>query len=185
MRTLRNIVAVLGLIIVSACVKEMPPTEFLGEGEGYLLLDFSAKETLEVTTKGTQSEVTESQVRNFYIFIFDAQGYKKYGQFFDKNNLKTTTSGVESALEDCWYIKNATTGDPTTTGKVKVKLSEGSGYKVYMLANVDSDMVKISSDLLSNSINDESDLLDFNVFLNQTIVYRNTYLQTSEFKETH
>ena len=175
MRTLRNIVAVLGLIIVSACVKEMPPTEFLGEGEGYLLLDFSAKETLEVTTKGTQSEVTESQVRNFYIFIFDAQGYKKYGQFFDKNNLKTTTSGVESALEDCWYIKNATTGDPTTTGKVKVKLSEGSGYKVYMLANVDSDMVKISSDLLSNSINDESDLLDFNVFLNQTIVYRNTY----------
>lgn len=179
MRKLLNIIAVLALVLATGCMEELAPAEVTGEGDGWLTIDFSAKEGLEVTTKSTQSEVTESQVRNFYIFIFDAQGHKKYGQFFDKNNQKTTAAGVETALEDCWYIKNATTSDLSTTGKVKVKLSEGSGYKVYMLANVDSDMVKISSDLLSNNINKEQDLLDFNVYLNQTIVYRNTYFPMS------
>ena len=160
-------------------MEEMAPVEVTGEGEGWLTINFSAKDNLEVITKSTQSEVTESQVRNFYVFIFDEQGHKKYGQFFDKNNQKTTASGVESAVEDCWYIKNATTSDLNTTGKVKVKLSKGTGYEVYMLANVDSDMVKISSDLLSNNINKKQDLLDFNVYLNQTIVYRNTYFPMS------
>lgn len=179
MRKIFDIFILALVFVLPSCMEEMAPVEVTGEGEGWLTINFSAKDNLEVITKSTQSEVTESQVRNFYVFIFDEQGHKKYGQFFDKNNQKTTASGVETALEDCWYIKNATTGDLSTTGKVKVKLSEGSGYKVYMLANVDSDMVKISSDLLSNNINEESDLLDFNVYLNQTIVYRNTYFPMS------
>ena len=179
MRKIFDIFILVLVLVLPSCMEEMAPVEVTGEGEGWLTINFSAKDNLEVITKSTQSVVTESQVRNFYVFIFDEQGHKKYGQFFDKNNQKTTASGVESAVEDCWYIKNATTSVLNTTGKVKVKLSEGTGYEVYMLANVDSDMVKISSDLLSNNINKKQDLLDFNVYLNQTIVYRNTYFPMS------
>lgn len=182
MRKIFDIFILVLVLVLPSCMEEMAPVEVTGEEEGWLTINFSAKDNLEVITKSTQSEVTESQVRNFYLFIFEKGGdkYKKYGQFFDKNNQKTTESGFNSAVEDCWYIKNATTSDLTTTGKVKVKLSGGTGsYNVYILANVDSDMVKISSDLLSNNINKEKDLLDFNVYLNQAIVYRNTYFPMS------
>ena len=169
---------------LASCVKEpFGPNSVLEEGEGWLSFSFGAENAIEVTTKATQDLQTESLIQNFYIFIFEQGGDpssndKVYGHFFDAENM-TTESAFNSATDDCWYITCPNPANGTASGKVKLKASAGSGRTMYMLTNLDSDMVRISSDLLANTIKTEQDLLDFNVFLNQPIVYRNTHFPMS------
>lgn len=175
------------LFIVAACVifyscerEENPPAKGLSEGEGWLLLNFNASGVVEAQTKAHQSIITESQIFNMYIFIFDNYGNKIYGNFFGNENFKSTADEVVNANDDCWWVKNATTNDNatttagTTSGKVRIKAPAGDNYELYILANLDADMVKISSDLLANNIKNKNDLLDFDVYMNAAIVDRST-----------
>jgi hypothetical protein len=174
----------LALIILSplSCVKEnleVNPAAPSGK-EGFLTFDFGSTEDIQVVTKSSVDHKYEMQVHNFYLFVFDSQGAKVVGQYFDAESVKSTKAEFESTYDNCWYVKNATdndysTDDGKTTGTVRLKISSGTGMKIYMLANLDADMVKVSSDLLSATIADEEDLLNFNVYMNQTIVTRNGY----------
>jgi hypothetical protein len=174
----------LALIILSplSCVKEnleVNPAAPSGK-EGFLTFDFGSTEDIQVVTKSSVDHKYEMQVHNFYLFVFDSQGAKVVGQYFDAESVKSTKAELESTYDNCWYVKNATdndysTDDGKTTGTVRLKISSGTGMKIYMLANLDADMVKVSSDLLSATIADEEDLLNFNVYMNQTIVTRNGY----------
>lgn len=180
MKRIINIaIVILASFFLTSCIEErLEPMSALKEGEGWLEFSFGAPNSLEVSTKATQTVTTESQVYNFYLFIFDSAGHKIYGKNFDNSNIKTGNDYTNST-EDCWNVTNTTSDTGTTRGNVKVKAPAGSGLKLYMLVNLDADMVKISSDLLANTISNEADLLKFNVFLNQTIVNRNAYFPMS------
>lgn len=145
------------------------------DGEGWIIFNFGAESPVEVLTRATHDDVVESQIYNFYLLIFDSEGNKLYGQYFDADNHKNSAAAVEGATSDCWYVSNMTSSGGQTTGKVKIKASSGSNLRVYMLVNLDADMVKISSDLLSHTIKNETDLKTFNVYMNQTTVARNGY----------
>ena len=174
----------LTLIMLSSlsCVKEnleVNPAAPSGK-EGFLTFDFGSTEDIQVVTKSSVDHKYEMQVHNFYLFVFDASGAKVVGQYFDAKSEKSTKAELESTYDNCWYVDNATDNDYSTdngktTGTVRLKISSGTGMKIYMLANLDADMVKVSSDLLSATIADEEDLLNFNVYMNQTIVTRNGY----------
>lgn len=173
MKSYRSILFLLLTVILVSCERaENPLTSGLSGGEGWFMLNFGASEYNKVETKSHQTIVTESQVKNLYIFIFDSNKNKIYGKFFDSNN-HMSESSVNSSAEDCWHVSNTTTESGQTTGTVKIKAPAGNGFSIYMLANLDADMVKISSDLLSNNIHTEDDLLNFNVYMNQAIVLRN------------
>lgn len=169
-----------GVFIPSCEREENPPAQGLSDGEGWLLLNFNASGVVEAQTKAHQSIITESQIFNMYIFIFDKNGNKIYGNFFGNENYKSTSAGVDAASEDCWWVKNATTNDNAatdagkTSGKVRIKAPAGSNYELHILANLDADMVKISSDLLANNIRTKSDLQNFSVYMNAAIVQRST-----------
>lgn len=180
MKRIINIaIVIVASFFLTSCIEErLEPMSALKEGEGWLEFSFGAPNSLEVSTKATQTVTTESQVYNFYLFIFDSAGHKVYGKNFDSSNIKTGNAYTNST-EDCWNVTNTTSDTGTTRGNVKVKAPSGSGLKLYMLVNLDADMVKISSDLLANTISNEADLLNFNVFLNQTIVNRNAYFPMS------
>lgn len=180
MKRIINIaIVIVASFFLTSCIEErLEPMSALKEGEGWLEFSFGAPNSLEVSTKATQTVTTESQVYNFYLFIFDSAGHKIYGKNFDSSNIKTGNAYTNST-EDCWNVTNTTSDTGTTRGNVKVKAPAGSGLKLYMLVNLDADMVKISSDLLANTISNEADLLNFNVFLNQTIVNRNAYFPMS------
>ena len=181
MKKILGILFIVVCVILSSCEKEENSlVQSLSEGEGWLLLNFNASGVVEAQTKAHQSIITESQIFNMYIFIFDKNGNKIYGNFFGNENFKSTEDEVINADEDCWWVKNATTNDNatttagTTSGKVRIKAPAGDNYELYILANLDADMVKISSDLLANTINNRSDLLKFDVYMNAPIVDRST-----------
>ncbi len=180
-KTYINILA-LALIMLTpvSCVKEN-----LGENpavsaseEGFLTFDFGSAESVQVVTKSSVEHKYEMQIHNFYLFVFDKTGAKVVGQYFDTDNEYSSTDDFEA--DNCWYVNNATDNDYSnangkTTGTVRVKISSGTDMNIYMLANLDADMVKISSDLLSATIANEDDLKKFTVYMNQTIVTRNGY----------
>ena len=161
-----------------SCVREelVPATGGVGEGEGLLLLNFGVNESVEVQTKATLPAHTEQGVFNMYVFVFDEKGNKLAGQFFDSGNLAAggNVDAVSKATDNCWWVNNATkdSGDKTN-GRVKLRCSAGENLTLYVIANLDSDMVRVSSDLLSSAVHVEENLKDFTAFLNQEVVSRN------------
>lgn len=163
------------VLVCLSCVREelVPATGGVGEGEGLLLLNFGVNESVEVQTKATLPAHTEQGVFNMYVFVFDKDGNKLAGQFFDSGNLAEGDK-VEAAKDNCWCVNNATkdSGDKTN-GRVKLRCSAGENLTLYVIANLDSDMVRVSSDLLSSAVHVEDSLKKFTAFLNQEVVSRN------------
>ena len=73
MKSYRSILFLLLAVIHVSCERaENPLTSGLSGGEGWFMLNFGASEYNKVETKSHQTIVTESQVKNLYIFIFDS-----------------------------------------------------------------------------------------------------------------
>lgn len=160
-----------------SCVREELATPVGGAsgGEGWLMLDFGVNKQVSVQTKATLPEYAEGRVLNMYVVVFDKDGNKLSSGFFDANDLVSEVE-VSNGNKNCWFVKNPTNaGGTSATGRVLMKCAAGTGLKVYVIANLDSDMAKVSSDLLSSTIHDESNIQNFEVFLNQTTVSRNGY----------
>lgn len=163
-----------------SCVREELATPVGGAsgGEGWLMLDFGVNKQVFVQTKATLPEYAEGRVLNMYVVVFDKDGNKLSSGFFDASDLMSKEDEVSNGDRNCWFVSNpksATDGTKSATGRVLMKSAAGTDLTVYVIANLDSDMAKVSSDLLSSTIHDEKDIRNFEVFLNQTTVSRNGY----------
>lgn len=168
-------ILVFAALSFSCTREEVAGEDAIVPGESLLQLDFGALDNDEVQTRATVDEKSESQIYNFYLFVFDKNGAKVTGGYFDASNQKESKGTLETSISNCWYVQNATTDGGKTTGSVRVKTANGTGMNIYMIANLDADMVRVSEDLLAHNIQNESDLKNFNVYLNQRIVNRNGY----------
>lgn len=168
------IIALFVLLLSQSCVKEIEFADScLGEGEGWLYVNFGPKELIQVQTKATQNYNSENAISNLYIFLFDSGGNKLYGKWLTSSSLLSSEANVLSSTDDCWYVANSSTADTPTKGCFKIKASAGNNFELYVITNLDSDMSRISSDLLSHSVATEADLLKFKLVLNQESVNRN------------
>ena len=168
------IIALFVLLLSQSCVKEMEFADScLGEGEGWLYVNFGPQELIQVQTKATQNYNSENAISNLYIFLFDDRGNKLYGKWLTSSSLLSSETNVLSSTDDCWYVANSSTASTPTKGCFKIKASAGNNFKLYVITNLDSDMSRISSDLLSHSVATEADLLKFKLVLNQETVNRN------------
>lgn len=172
------------LPMLNACVDELEPGDSPSaaqEGEAWVTLDFGADVMPVVSTRA--SAETENQLFNFYLFIFDMNngGKQVYGRMFDTDNRRTSAT-FDSSADECWYVEYSHTVNGTEYpggGKVKVKAPLGGNFNIYMIGNLDADMIRISSDLLNHTINSEEDLRKFEVVMNQEVVSRNGYFPMS------
>ncbi len=167
--------ALLALLLSAGCSRE--PLLESGSGkecsgkEVIAGLSFAPEDNTIVVTRAAVSDAAESRVLNLFVFLFDSNGNKIYSQYFDSANKKDVTS-TASLTGEGWWVNNSAS---PVNGGVSIQTSSGSGYKIYAMANLDADMVRVSSDLLSHNIDSEQDLLDFSVYLNQEITSRNGY----------
>lgn len=174
-RILHTIVLWATALVSISCVKENFTPSQSGVGEARFLLDFGVKDDVAIQTKSTLDAKAESRVFNLYVFVFNSNGDKVAGEYFDSKNLKASAEEVKNATDNCWYVSNST----TTTGSVLFNCSVGEGLTLYVLSNLDSDMVRISSDVLAATVRTEDDLKNFTAYLNQRIVTRNGYFPMS------
>ena len=168
------IITLFVLLLSQSCVKEMEFADScLGEGEGWLYVNFGPHELIQVQTKATQNYNSENAISNLYIFLFDSGGNKLYGKWLTSSSLLSSEANVLSSTDDCWYVANSSTTSTPTKGCFKIKASAGNNFELYVITNLDSDMSRISSDLLSHSVATKADLLKFKLVLNQETVNRN------------
>ncbi|MBQ2797663.1 MAG: DUF4906 domain-containing protein [Tidjanibacter sp.] len=161
-----------------------------GESANCIVLNFSgvANELVVQTRAENLNDLEENRVRNIYIYIFDASGDKVYSRYFDSKNQKSSQSEVDNASDDCWYVNNsADVSAQRTTGTIKIHTTSDPAdtYRIYGVANLDADMVDISSDRLSQ-IATEEELLNTKGTMVQNTISRNGYLQmTGALKNVH
>ncbi|MCI1640811.1 MAG: fimbrial protein, partial [Bacteroidales bacterium] len=118
----------------------------------------------------------EQRIYNLYVFVFDPNGDKIYAKWYDDSSLMDSQSQVTYANDDCWYVDNSS--DPVT-GVIKLRTSSGTGYKIYAISNIDSDIINVSPERLGTDIQTENDLLNFKATLLQDITSRNGYFPMS------
>ena len=177
-RYFSTIFAAIFLLMMTSCVREQFAPGGLTGGEGYLYLTFGSAPNVEVSTKATLKAESENRIMNLYVFVFDKDGHKIHSKWYSELD-HTNSVGELDVIEEGWYRENSSEADKSSTGVIKIKAPAGSGFKIYMFANIDGDMVKISSEMLSHNINTEDDINNFQVYLNQETTSRNGYFPMS------
>lgn len=177
-RYFSTIFAAIFLLMMTSCVREQFAPGGLTGGEGYLYLKFGSAPNVEVSTKATLKAKSENRIMNLYVFVFDKDGHKIHSKWYSELD-RTNSVGELDFIEEGWYRKNSSEADQPSTGVIKIKAPAGKGFKIYVLANIDGDMVKISSEMLSHNINTEADINNFQVYINQETTSRNGYFPMS------
>lgn len=172
------IFAAIFLLMMTSCVREQFAPGGLTGGEGYLYLKFGSAPNVEISTKATLKAESENRIMNLYVFVFDKDGHKIHSKWYSELD-RTNSKGELDVIEEGWYRENSSEADQPSTGVIKIKSPAGSGFKIYVFANIDGDMVKISSEMLSHNINTEDDINNFKVYLNQEATSRNGYFPMS------
>ena len=149
----------------------------IGENEVYTTLRFSHidSEKINISTRATLGVAPESRVQNIFVYLFVGEQCV-YTHFFDTGNRLSTEAEVEQAKWNCWFVENLTEGeDPTpTNGVIRMRTADISNGTLYLLANIDADMVNISPEKL-NTIRTKNELEKLTANLNQQITSRNGY----------
>lgn len=177
-RYFSTIFAAIFLLMMTSCVREQFAPGGLTGGEGYLYLKFGSAPNVEVSTKATLKAESENRIMNLYVFVFDKDGHKIHSKWYSELD-RTNSVGELDVIEEGWYRENSSEANQPSTGVIKIKAPAGSGFKIYVFANIDGDMVKISSEMLSHNINTEADINNFKVYLNQETTSRNGYFPMS------
>lgn len=177
-RYFSTIFAAILLLMMTSCVREQFAPGGLTGGEGYLYLTFGSAPNVEISTKATLKAESENRIMNLYVFVFDNAGHKIHSKWYSELD-RTNSVGKLDVIEEGWYRENSSEADQPSTGVIKIKSPSGSGFKIYVFANIDGDMVKISSEMLSHNINTEDDINNFQVYINQETTSRNGYFPMS------
>lgn len=177
-RYFSTIFAAIFLLMMTSCVREQFAPGGLTGGEGYLYLKFGSAPNVEISTKATLKAESENRIMNLYVFVFDKGGHKIHSKWYSELE-RTNSVGELDVIEEGWYRENSSQSDQPSTGVIKIKSPSGSGFKIYVFANIDGDMVKISSEMLSHNINTEDDIKNFQVYINQETTSRNGYFPMS------
>lgn len=165
------------LLCFCSCTDSYLDSPAAKEGEPVeLILNFGAQ-NLEhnIVTRQTMPEISdEAKIYNLYIYIFDNEGNKIYGRYFDVADVLASTNAVASSTEDAWYV-NVPEGDSQScSGTIKIHTIARSGCKIFGVSNIDSKMVSVSPEVL-NQVQHQDELLDMVVSLNQEFVERSGY----------
>lgn len=170
---IRHISLLVLTITLSSCVRENLAEPVIEDGEAMVEIKFGFKdfEQVKVETKATLDVIPESRISNMFVMIF--LGEKRYyAHYFDKSSLAPTLEDMRDESGEAWWVSNRTESASETSGSIRLHAPLCSGAEIYMIANIDSDMVNISPDKLS-MISSRSELKELVAMLNQEITSRN------------
>lgn len=174
----RLIYILMMVLFVGGCTTDSVDSDMpVKEGEPVeLILRFGAQGIEQnIVTRQTMPEVSdEAKIWNLYLYIFDSEGNKIYGRYFDVADVLASSNAVVNSSEDAWYVTVPEGDSQDCSGTVKIRTVSRTGCKIFGVANIDSKMVSISPEVFAR-VQHENDLLDMVVSLNQEFVERSGY----------
>ncbi len=167
----------LTLLCLSSCTNNDIDSAVVADGEPVeMILNFGAHDIdNNIVTRQTMPEISdEAKIYNLYIYIFDSEGNKIYGRYFDVADVLDSTADVAASAEDAWYVTVPEGDSQDCSGTIKIHTIARTGCKIFGISNIDSKMVSISPELL-NQVQHQDELLNMVVSLNQEFVERSGY----------
>ena len=165
----------ISLLIATACTDEiLMENGTVGDKEGWVTLQFGHRdfEDIKIQSRYTLDAVQESYVRNLFVYVFSDDGQRIYSHYFDSENLKTSANGVDSANENCWWVQNRTTSNNTDTyGTIKIKAPAVTNGKLYIVANINDETLRLSAEKL-NTVRTIDELLKVEAYLAAEVTSR-------------
>lgn len=161
------------LMFTSCTEDELMKQSVIGK-ETWVSFDFGHQsfDEVEINARATLDIVPESRVLNMFVYVFTQDGQRIYSHYFDKDNKKDDANTVTSSDANCWYVNTTTTGK--TTGTVRIKAPQVTEAILYLVANLDEDMMNVSSERL-NTVRTLDELEGLTVDLKQHTASRNGY----------
>lgn len=168
--------------LTTACTDEELVKESTVGKETWVDFHFGSQcfQPVEITTRATLGILPESRVNNLFAIIF-ANGKRIYARYFDNSNRYDDEAELTRRQNtyEGWYVANQSSeGGTATHGTAHIKCPTATNAKIYLIANIDADMVNIAPELL-NTITTEQELLDLKATLNQETTSRNGYFPMS------
>ena len=177
------IFCLLGSLLLGGCVRDPITDGMQREGEAMVTLAFgdTSFEHVQINTRATLGTGAESRVMNLYVFIFDAAGRRRYGYYFDRDNQQDSEAAARNGDTNCWWVRNYTESDGDydvkkpnahTHGVIRMKAPLLENGRMYIISNINADMLNISPEKL-DQVQAEQDLLAMTAKLNQLVTSRN------------
>lgn len=155
---------------------EVDPLPPAGDGSpSWVTIDLcdNSFDKVNITTRATLDNVAENRVSNLFVFLFNSGGKRVYGRFFDTSNRLDSEAELLKSKVDSWWV-TGNSANNETEGKVRIYAPGVTGGSLYILANVNADMVNISPDKL-RFVQTLDDLEAMTASLNQQIIERNGF----------
>ncbi len=188
----RLLAILLCITLAASCVKDttIDPEPPMG-GDGFIEIPFGHRSfsEVEIETRAALPSLIEARVTNVYVLIFDSGGERVYGQFFDSSNRSVTKAELEGRNDNTWWVENLDpeAGDPSssesryTYGCLRMKVPEGKEVEkghIYLIANLDEDLINISEDKLGLINREEEIKTMVGVFNQQSTSRTGLFLMT-------
>lgn len=182
----RLLYTLLLILCLSGCNNDLIDVQpSVPEGEPVdLRLSFGAKGSVQaVISRQTMPYLSdESKVWNLYVFVFDSEGKKIYGRFFDAQNSEADDTNLAT---NSWYVSNPSKDSDECTGTVNIRTISKRDCSIYAIANVNSAEINVSPEALDLIYNEE-ELQNRVVSLNQQLVERSGFfLMTGALKSVN
>lgn len=167
----------------AACIREEIQEPYSADNQQAGIIYFTHRDydKVNVTTKATLDLIPESRIQNMFIYIFDSNDKRIYAHYFDQSNKLLDEANISNKDINCWQVTNRLSNnpnDPETSGYIKIKSPHCTDGTIYVVANIDADMVNISPEKL-NTVRTVGDLENLTASLNQEITSRNGYFPMS------
>lgn len=173
-RAIHILTLIVPLFAIFSCVREDLIDNSLSEGgSAWVELNFGFKdfENVKIETKATLDLIPESRVSNMFVFLFSGET-RIYSHYFSKDEAVPDLSALREAEGEAWMLTQYTGGEEKTHGTIRIHAPKRTGSEIYLIANIDSDMLNISPEKL-NLITKKSELMSLISSLNQEITSRN------------
>lgn len=170
----RYMLLLASVILALSCERKEIAEPSIGVGNALVNIKFGYRdfEKVNVETKATLDIIPESRVSNMFVFFFVGEK-RVYSHYFDKSQMVASFNDLEEETTEAWIVNQRTeTSQSNTNGALRLSVPQCSGAEIYLIANIDADMVNISPEKL-NMISTRSELRHFVTTLNQEITSRN------------
>lgn len=173
---MKRLFYILFLFAAIGCTRDGIDEKLPREGEPVeMILHFGAEDQSIVQSRQTMPLLSdESKIYNIYVYLFDADGSKLYGRYFDGSEALESAAAVAAATEDAWYVTVPEGASQSCSGTIKINTIAKQGCKLFAISNIDSKMVNISPEKLG-LVQHERDLVGMVATLNQEFVERSGY----------
>lgn len=173
----------LAALCFAACIRVeiQEPYSTSNQQAGIIYFTHRDYDKVNVTTKATLDLIPESRIQNMFIYIFDSNDKRIYAHYFDQSNKLLDEANISNKDINCWQVTNRMSNNPAdteTSGYIKIKSPHCTDGTIYVVANIDADMVNISPEKL-NTVRTVGDLENLSASLNQEITSRNGYFPMS------